>query len=383
MRRASRFTLTAALTSALALVAAPALANGSGQTVDMPPWQWYIAAGSGEWGVTEGSFSDGNTSRGNAWDVSEMTFLGPDYMGVSSASSLEQATPSDYVRFACDSTTLTTSAPDQVVTCDQTVTTPWGLSVTSDVRILDPGDLARITFFVTNTTNAPVALGYRYSWEYGESRVHVRSSQPTVEQVTAGENPGGVLGTPDVWSFNGGDGTLNAGVAWGTTGNPLLATASEHFGYDQAWVTLLPADNVTVTAGETVAIAFFHILDTPPVFIDNPDEVSGPAAAPGESTEAVEEAATPQPAVSGEPTTIAAIMAEFASFDGRLTRGLPNNVTVGNWQPAATADPDPELADTGAGFDEQLLMGGIAAALLGAGAALIAIRRVAVRPARR
>ena len=74
-------------------------------------------------------------------------------------------------------------------------------------------------------------------------------------------------------------------------------------------------------------------------------------------------------------------MAEFASFSGRLTRGIPADVSVGNWQPVAA--PDAELADTGAGIDEQLLMGGIAAALLGTGAALIAIRRVTVRPARR
>jgi len=64
-------------------------------------------------------------------------------------------------------------------------------------------------------------------------------------------------------------------------------------------------------------------------------------------------------------------MAEFGTFSGRLTRGLPAGVIVGNWQPAGA----PELADTGAGIDENLLMGGLAAALLGAGAALLIARR--------
>ena len=62
-------------------------------------------------------------------------------------------------------------------------------------------------------------------------------------------------------------------------------------------------------------------------------------------------------------------MAEFATFDGRLTRGLPSDVQVGNWQPAAI----PELANTGADSDVDgyLLVGGFAAVLLGAGGALV------------
>jgi hypothetical protein len=373
MRRSSRILSTAALTGALALVAAPALANGSGQTVDMPPWGWYIAAGGGEWGVDEGSFDDTVTSQGDAWDGSDMVFLGPDYLGISSASeALEPATPADYVPFACGTSTLSVSGADEVVACNETVTTPWGLSITSDVRVLAPGDLARITFFVTNTTSSAVALGYEYSWDYGESTGHVRSSVPDVVQDTNDDD--GFLANPDIWSYNLSD--INAGVAWGILGQPLLGTSSNHSGYDAGSVQLLPSAGRTIAAGDTIAVAFFHKMQEPEPQIEvsapAADETVDPAAS---SVEATDEPATmpvPQPASSHIAETPASFMAEFSSFDGRLTRGLPSDVTVGNWQPAAA----PELADTGAGIDETLLMGGLAAALLGAGAALIIGRRV-------
>jgi hypothetical protein len=386
MRRSSRILSTAALTGALALVAAPALANGSGQTVDMPPWGWYIAAGGGEWGVDEGSFDDTVTSQGDAWDGSDMVFLGPDYLGISSASeALEPAVPAGYVPFACGTSTLSVSGDDRIVTCNETVTTPWGLSVTSDVRVLAPGDLARITFFVTNTTASPVALGYEYSWDYGESTGHVRSSVPDVEQDTNDND--GFLANPDVWSYN--FSNINAGVAWGILGQPLLGTSSNHSGYDVGSVQLLPSAGRTIAAGDTIALAFFHKMQEPEpqIEVSAPavDETADPTAAESGEADASEadasEPATmpvPQPASSHIAVTPASFMAEFASFEGRLTRGLPAEVQVGNWQPAAA----PRLAATGAGVDEHLLMGGLAAALLGAGAALLVGRRAA-RIARR
>ncbi len=374
MRRSSRILSTAALTGALALVAAPALANGSGQTVDMPPWEWYIAAGGGEWGVDEGSFDDSITSQGDAWDGSDMVFLGPDYLGISSASeALEPAIPADYVPFACGTSTLSVSGADEVVACNETVTTPWGLSITSDVRVLAPGDLARITFFVTNTTSSAVALGYEYDWNYGESTGHVRSSVPDVEQDTTIYE--GFLANPDVWSYNFSD--INAGVAWGILGQPLLGTSSNHSGYDGGSVELLPSAGRTIAAGDTIALAFFHKMQEPEPVVEVSEPAAGETVDPAASSvEATDEPATmpvPQPASSHLAETPASFMAEFSSFDGRLTRGLPADVTVGNWQPAAA----PELADTGAGIDENLLMGGLAAALLGAGAALLIARRVA------
>ena len=373
MRSTSRITIIAALASATALVAAPAFANGSGQSAFMPPWEWYIAAGEGEWGVNETSFNDDSTSRGDAWDDSQFVLFSPDYVAISRATdSLEPAVVENVFAFQCVSTTLTASGDDQVISCDQTLTAPWGLSMTSDVRVLAPGDLARLTVFITNTTTAPVALGYQYTWNYGESTGHVRSSEPSLVQDT-GESEG-FLGAPDLWSYN--FSSLNAGVAWGLPGEPLLAAESHHSGYDNASAFLLPNAGRTIAAGETVAVAFFHKVQEPEPFID----VSAPAVAA--STEQAE-TPVPMPASSREAETPESFMAEFSSFSGRLTRGIPEGVSVGNWQPLAAAEPDPELADTGAGIDEQLLMGGIAAALLGTGAALMAIRRFTVRPARR
>lgn len=382
MRRSARITIIAALASVTALVAAPAFANGAGQTVDMPPWNWYIAAGGGEWSVDETSYDDGITRGGDAWDGSGAVFYDPDEFDVASTSEgIEPAIPAGYFPFECVSSTLTVSGDDEVVSCDQTLTTPWGLSITSDVRVLAPGDLARMTFFITNTTAAPIVLSYEYYWNYGESTGHVRSSEPTIVQDTAADE--GLLGASDVWSYNIGDETLNAGVAWGIDGLPLFGTRVGHSGYDQAGVLLDPAAGATIAAGETVAIAFFHKVQEPELELQQPLPNSAPADAET-SNEAADDLApmpVPAPASSHEAETPASFMAEFASFNGRLTRGIPTEVTVGNWQPAAA--PDAELADTGAGIDEQLLMGGIAAALLGTGAALIAIRRFTVRPARR
>lgn len=362
MRRSTRIASTVALTSALALVAAPALANGAGQPVAMPPWNWYIAAGGGEWSVFEGSFDDSIIDVSDAWDGSSMVFLGPDYIGITSASTeLEPAVHPGYWPFECATSTLTVAGDDKVVTCDQTVQTPWGLSITSDVRVLAPGDLARMTFFVTNTTDAPVALGYQYTWNYGESVAHYRSSEPDTAQAT--DENAGFLANPDVWSFNRSE--LSAGVAWGILGQPLLGTSSSHSGYDEASVQLLPSAGRTIAPGDTVAIAFFHKMRQP-LALDFGSEQVDPTATEPTATP------VPQPVSSHVADTPASIMAEFASFSGRLTRGLPADVTVGNWQTAA----DPELAETGAVRDGALLVGGLAAALLAAGIALFIGRRV-------
>lgn len=372
MRTRSRITLTAAFAGALALVAAPAFAVSAEQTVDLPPWSWEVGAGN-QWGIFETTFDDNITTVSDAWDFSQMAFLGPGYIeptgALESTGALEPSVAPGFVPFQCVSSTVTVDGADTVITCSQATTTSWGLSVTSNVRVYGPGDLSRTVFFVTNTTSAPVALGYEFFWNYGESSGHVRSTAPGVVQDTG--NDDGFLAFPDVWSYNVGDGTLNAGTAWGLTGQPLLGTESEHSGYDEATVTLMPSVGRTIAAGETVALAFFQKVQEPEV-----QEV--PASVPAAEGD-VAEMPVPQPASSHLGETPASFMSEFSSFSGRLTRGLPADISVGNWQPVA----DPELADTGAGLDEQLFMGGIAAALLGTGTALFALRRFTVRSARR
>ena len=369
MHRASRITAAVALTGALALVAGPALANGSGQFVDTPPWQWYVAAGSGEWGISDTWYDDGEAAGSDAWDASELVVLGPSYVEVTDTSEgLTPAVSADFATVACSTSTLTVAGSDFVVSCNEASTTAWGLEITSEVRVLAPGDLARMTYLVTNTTDEALDFGYRYLWEYGDSSGHVRSTEPTIVQDTAVN--GGVLDSPDVWSYNIGNGTLNAGVAWGIGGQPFTAADSGHNGYTEAYVELLPSAGRTIAPGETIALAFFHKVQVPEVVVIlPPEEVSAESAdAP---TSALEAANTPT-------DTASQFMTEFATFTGRLTRGLPTGVTVGNWQPAAV----PELADTGAGVDESLLMAGLAASLLGAGAALLIGRR-AVRATRR
>lgn len=370
MRRSSRVLSFAALTGALSLVAAPALANGSGQFVDSPPWSWYIAAGNGEWGVSEASFNGDTLSVTDAWDRSQFIALAPGYVSISGAA-LEPATSPSSAIIGCSSTTLTAVGDDFVVSCDDTTTTSWGLDVTSDVRVLAPGDLARVTYYITNTTSEALAFGYQYLWEYGDTNGHVRSTEPTVVQDSRGANVG-FLDNPDVWSYNIGNASVTAGVAWGIPGQPFAPADSAHNGYTEAHVELLPSAGNTIGAGETIALAFFHKVQQPDLLAFSsaaePADATEPAAMP-----------VPQPAASSLIETPAQFMAEFASFTGRLSRGLPLGVTVANWQPAA----DPELAATGAGIDENLLMGGLAAALLGTGAALLIVRRRVIVSAQR
>jgi hypothetical protein len=372
---ASRVTAAVALTAALALTASPAVANGSGSLADVGDWSWYIAAGSGEWGVSEATHGSGWIAGSNAWDSSTFSLIAPtSYADPTSAEqggdTLVPAVPVlNMVPFACTSVTLSADADDKIVSCNDTVTTPWGLSATSDVRVLAPGDLARITFFITNTTSAPVALGYQYSWLYGESSGHVRSTQPDVVADTLVN--AGSLAAPDVWSFNYGNATATAAVAWGIAGEDLIGTSSSHNGYDGATVTLIPSPQTALAAGETVAISFFHKVLAPLA-----DEILPPDPASAEA-DALAVAAVPQPAAINLTVTPAQFAAEFGSFSGRLTRGIPAGITVGNWQPAA----DTQLAATGAGFNENLLIGGIAAALLATGTTLLISR--AARASRR
>ncbi len=371
MRRASRITTAVALTGALTLVAGPALANGSGQFVDSPPWEWYIAAGSGEWGISDTWYSDSQATGENAWDSSELLVFNANYIGDTSAG-LESAGSALVSPVACATTTLTNAGTDFIVWCNEATTTSLGLEITSEVRVLAPGDLARMTYLVTNTTDEAMVFGYRYLWEYGDSTGHVRSTEPTIVQETAVDNEG-FLESPDVWSYNIGNNTLNAGVSWGITGQPFAAVDSGHNGYTEAYVELLPSAGRTIAPGETIALAFFHKVQVPePNVIFPSEEVSASAADTASEPAAMP---VPQPASSHLAETPASFMAEFGSFTGRLTRGLPVGVTVGNWQPAAES----ELADTGAGIDESLLMGGIAAALLGVGAALLIGRRRSAR----
>ena len=283
-----------------------------------------------------------------------MIFTRPSFFAPSTdASSFEAAGAAPTVPFACTGVTVTTSGSDSIVSCNDTVTTPWGLSITSEVRSLAPGDLARVTFFVTYTADNATSLGHFYEGAYGISTAHVQSSAPTVAHNTL--LGGGSLGASDVWSCNvGAPGTLNAGVAWVIEGSRFVANLPFHGGFTDASVLMSLDAAPMLEAGETIALAFFYIVEAL------------------------------QPAATGEPTKSPAIMAEFATFDGRLTRGLPADMQVGDWQPAAVPElTDPELTDAGPDSEAQLMMAGLAAALLGTGAALGLVRRRPALSARR
>lgn len=392
MRVNPRILAATALTGALALVASPALAKDDRQQLDIAPWQWSIATGY-DWGVSDTSYDDGDTEAWDAWDGSQFYVYGPTFEEEPSMTpaSLDPAGEVDAGQFTCDESAISTAGDDLVLTCSSTLETDWGLDVTSEIRVLAPGDLARVLYLITNTTSEPVAFGYRFDWNYGESDSHVRSSEPTVFQNTEADE--GLLGDPDEWSYNvygESDGFgLNAGVAWGIDGQPLFGTDSHHFGYDAGAVQLLPADGRTIAAGETVGIVFFHKVQTPEAFLPDSEPVTdGQPASDTEAadvtettgdtepladTEPVTEAPAAAPATAAETVTPAEFMAEFSSFDGRLTRGLPADVTIGNWETAA-----PELAETGADSGSTVLLGAAGMLLLALGGALVVARRSAV-----
>ena len=325
---------------------APALANGSGGFVDAGDFNWYVGAGNGEWGVQLGYYDGPEYGAGNNLQNSQFVLLDP-------------AGDADVV-FACTGVTITEGS-DFVIACNDTVTTPWGLSATSSARILAPGDLLRLDFVVTNTSDEPVRLDYSYNSDWGAITELVRSSEPSTVDTDPGE-----LEPADIWAYVVGDeGTTPSGLAWGIDG--AAATAVPFFGGDEIFI-IADGTGATIAPDETVVVSFFHKLAVPdPIVILPPDESSTEAPADGDA----------EPALSSAAAPASEVMAEFANFDGRLTRGLPTDATVINWQPVAeVTDDEPELADTGVDAHAALFA---AATLLGLGALLLLSRHRAQR----
>lgn len=350
IRRSATFAAAALVGVGLAVgSSAPALANGSGGFVDAGDFNWYVGAGNGEWGVQLGYYDGPDYGASNNLQNSQFVLLDP-------------AGDADVV-FACTGVTIT-EGTDFVVACNDTVTTPWGLSVTSAARILAPGDLLRLDFVVTNTSEATVRLDYSYNSDWGAITEFVRSSEPSTVDTDPGE-----LEPADIWAYVVGDeGTTPSGLAWGIDG--AAATAVPSFGGDEITITA-EGTGATVAPDETVVVSFFHKLAVPdPIVILPPDDVS---------TEVSSAASEPAPAVTSAAAPASHVMAEFALFEGRLTRGLPADVTVVNWQAAAdddTDEPGAELADTGVDAHAAFVA---AVALLGLGSLLLLGRRRAQR----
>lgn len=339
LRRAA---LAGAAAAALTLVAAsPAAANGSGVFVDAGDFTWYVAAGGGEWGVQVGAYQGDDSSAFTNLQNSQFVFLDP----ASDAS----------VPFSCTSVTVT-EGDDIVVACSDVVTTPWGFSATSSARILAPGDLLRLDVVVTNTSPSSVRLDYVYNSDWGSIETLVRSSTPTVVDA-----PPSGLGADDLWAYiTGVEGTTPSGLAWGRAG--AASTQQPDFGGDEISI-VADGTGATVAPGETVVVSFFHKLVQPDEFVPGDAPVSSTADA------------QPQPAASPSDFPVIDIMAEFAAFEGRLTRGLPADATVVNWQPVAAPDAGPELADTGVDATAAGVVGVLALLVVSMGVALSMRRR--------
>lgn len=342
-----------AVTLALTTVS-PASANGSGAFVDAGDYVWYVGAGAGEWGIQLGYYAGDDFGALSNLQNSQFVLLDP----ASDAS----------IPFACSGVTVT-EGTDDVVACTDVVTTPWGFSATSAARILAPGDLLRLDFVVTNVTTAPVRLDYSYNSDWGSIDSLVGSSAPT----TVDAPPSG-LSSDDVWAYiTGAEGTTPSGLAWGRAG--AASSQQPDFGGDEISI-VADGSGALVAPGETVVVSFFSKLVRPDVL------VRGDVLVPGVTEASPAADALPQPAASPTSAPVTDIMAEFAVFDGRLTRGLPANATVVNWQPVesgVTSDDGPELADTGVDAIAASAIGLLALVLVTVGAGFVTRRR-AVSP---
>lgn len=355
------------------LVASPATAApyGSGDVVDIGDYSWQVEGY--PFGVLETQFNDGTNSFDNAWDD-----------GISSGayfSIFDDFGPS-WNLFTCTGGDL--SAPDTngdvVITCDVN-NTDIGLLIEGDIRLYGEGDLARHVYTVSNPTSSAIEYSWEYYIEFGETELRATTAQPTLA------NNGYV--DSDFWAYNFSPLTLNSLSVWG---QPDSAINHERVSSDRdhqlwAWNDGDDGSQLVLDPGASSTYVFFQKVDLPGTIATRDSLGSSATSDPVDGSVASEPAANPASdatvRVEGNvgfefrPANAAAIqgaLAEFAVFDGRLSRGLPAGVEVANWKLPVAA---PELAETGSDDTAGLIVLILGGALVALGFAFqsISLRR--------
>lgn len=336
--------------------AAVAVPFDDAESIRIEPYTWTFT--SEPLGVASASYSMGGVTYSDAWDSSTFSVWSEDENNEATLAPTE---------FGCASFDLDTSDPsgDAVLRCDE-AESAIGLTLGGEVRLYAAGDLVRTLYVVTNPTASPITFSYSYTVDFfGGQTLRATTSSPTLSADA-------VVTADDEWVYNAQPTSLNSLVAWGlpTSGAPVERARE----WDTSTVALIndrdvDGEQIAVQPGTTIAFAFFHKLD--PTGTTASRIEFGPATAPAEGADELSPAAIS----SGE--AIADATAEFATFDGRLSAGLADDLVVANWQPLPAVDDEaPELAETGSNSTVVIVALLVGGTLLGLGVVLLVARRL-------
>lgn len=213
------------------------------------------------------------------------------------------------------------------------------------------GDLARQVVTVRNGSDTAKPMNWSFDFKFESTPFQATSTKPTLAEPTSR-----LLSLNDTWTYNDSRaGVLGIAVAWGHPDASVPRTSALSGFIDQ--IISDPDTPAMIAPGTAVAIAFYYKIDPAGSLLPN-DQID-----------------------------VAAVTDEFASFDGRLVRGLPEGAIVQNWgtvpvseSPQAPEAPTtPELADTGSS-DTAVILGVVALGGLIAGGALVLTRNRRTEP---
>jgi hypothetical protein len=251
---------------------------------------------------------------------------------------------------------ISTVADDLVISCqaDWDEPTNADVNIRGEIRIYGPdGDLVRYTLGIENTSNSDITdfvVRTDTNWGSDGDIWAYQNYDASVLAVPASEdyvNAEKLRSVDSNWAVNYTGADAPGSLAWGNNNGSVDVGLWDTDGVN--WDT--ETDTFTVAAGETVYLVYFTGWD-PANLISN-------SFAHETWTDDNGDIAS---------TAVADAAAEFDSFSGRLTRGLPAGANVVNW---ASAPEGEELATTGA--DNVSIWAGLG--LLVAGVAGRAIRR--------
>lgn len=364
--------------------------------IRLEPYTWNIS--SAPFGVASASYSMGGQSYTDAFDSTVFSTW------VEDENNETLTTPSQLLCLNAQLSEADTDG-DVTISCDPTGAVA-GLEMQGEMRLYAEGDLMRTLVTVSNPTTETLEFSWSLTVDFfGGTDQRATSTTPSLGDHAAT--------AADSWAYNAQAASLNSLLAWGLPG--ASAPVEWVREYDSSTVVLVSDRDVdgeqfALAAGESVSFAFFHKLDA-----------VGTTASRQEFTETalpVQEPADPEPAdteptgteptdsepTDSEPTdteptdteptdteptgagssadAIAAVAAEFSTFSGRLSRGLPEGVLVANWEHVTPAD-EPELAETGsdAGVSSALVI--MASSLMGLGVVLLIVRRLRAHKSKR
>jgi hypothetical protein len=290
---------------------------------------------------TDGIYTD-------IWDTSLEMYVNSDTLGLSDAT-YECAEGTDIDITEVDGNVHIDCTTDFAPAVDGDV------SIRGHIMVYGPdGDLVRYALEITNNSDETISdLWVRTETDFGSSGEiwGYQNYDAAVLAVPASDNndnSAAIEETGSDWmvSIDGSD--PSGSLAWGNSNGSVDVLLAETD--DDVWFTA--TEDITVEAGETVWVVYFTGWDPAHLNI-----VAGYDEEGFDSDADAEEHAD----------AVVAKAAEFNSFSGRLTTGLPDGANVVNWGPA----PDAELSDTG--VDASSMWAGLA--LLTAGVAVAAVRR--------